>query len=105
MLILEINSRLVVHDSIIEGFLAVVDGMLYLVLDGYTYVTKAAIAFCLVIFLGLHGSTQWYNYVYSENELNRFLIKIKKARTKKKSIYLNNDHGMLQNGLYLLEHI
>jgi uncharacterized protein YecE (DUF72 family) len=58
-----------------------------------------------ITYVRLHGSTQWYNYVYSEKQLNSFLIKIKKARTKKKAIYLNNDHGMLQNGLYLLQHI
>jgi uncharacterized protein YecE (DUF72 family) len=57
------------------------------------------------LYLRLHGSTQWYNYVYSEKELNGFLTKIKKARSKKKAIFLNNDHGMLQNGLYLLENI
>lgn len=83
-------------------------------------VKEAEIAFCSVdapllptslinlheiSYLRLHGSTHWYNYVYSEKELNRFLTKIKKARAKKKAIYLNNDHGMLQNGLYFIEHI
>jgi hypothetical protein len=28
---------------------------------------------------------------------------VKKLDADKKAIYLNNDHGMLKNGLYLLE--
>src|SRR5207249_3603172 len=53
-------------------------------------------------YLRLHGSTQWYNYLYSEGELDKIIKKIKKAKSKKKAIYLNNDHGMLKNGLYLI---
>ena len=53
-------------------------------------------------YLRLHGSTRWYNYLYSKNELDKIIKEIKKAKSKKKAIYLNNDHGMLRNGLYLL---
>jgi hypothetical protein len=28
---------------------------------------------------------------------------VKKLNANKKAIYLNNDHGMLENGLYLLK--
>lgn len=56
-------------------------------------------------YLRLHGTTDWYNYFYSEEELNKILTRIKRAKTERKAIYLNNDHGMLQNGLYLLNHI
>jgi uncharacterized protein YecE (DUF72 family) len=56
-------------------------------------------------YLRLHGTTQWYNYLYSEKELYRFVSKIKNADSKKKAIYLNNDHGMLPNGLYLLRKV
>ncbi len=31
--------------------------------------------------------------------------KIKKAEVSKKAIFLNNDHGMLSNGMYLLNEI
>jgi uncharacterized protein YecE (DUF72 family) len=55
--------------------------------------------------LRLHGSTDWYNYLYSEKELNKILKKIKKVKTKRKAIYLNNDHGMLKNGRYLLNNL
>lgn len=57
------------------------------------------------LYLRLHGSTEWYNYLYSEKELNKILKKIKRAKTTRKAIYLNNDHGMLQNGHYLLNNL
>jgi uncharacterized protein YecE (DUF72 family) len=56
-------------------------------------------------YLRLHGSTEWYNYVYTKRELDKLIDKIRKAQTKRNAIYLNNDHGMLQNGLYLLQKI
>lgn len=56
-----------------------------------------------VIYLRLHGSKDWYNYIYSEKELDRILSEIKKLSADKKVIYLNNDHGMLENGRYLLK--
>jgi uncharacterized protein YecE (DUF72 family) len=57
------------------------------------------------VYLRLHGSKEWYNYIYSEKELDNILSMIKKLKADKKMIYLNNDHGMLQNGLYLLKHV
>jgi len=51
----------------------------------------------------LHGINEWYNYVYSEKELDKILTKIKRGKSKRRAIYLNNDHGMLQNGFYLLK--
>ena len=81
-------------------------------------ITKIGVVFCSVdapclpneiittnnaVYLRLHGSKEWYNYLYSEKELDKILRKIKKSKAKKKAIYLNNDHGMLKNGLYLLQ--
>lgn len=57
------------------------------------------------VYLRLHGSKEWYNYVYSEKELENILLRIKKLKADKKMMYLNNDHGMLENGLYLLKHV
>ena len=53
------------------------------------------------VYLRLHGSKEWYNYIYSEKELDNILSRFKKLKADKKMIYLNNDHGMLQNGRYL----
>ena len=57
------------------------------------------------IYLRLHGSKSWYNYLYSEKELKRIIDKLEKKSGNKKAIYLNNDHGMLPNGKYLLDHL
>lgn len=54
-------------------------------------------------YLRLHGSNEWYNYVYSKKELDQLVSKIRKTGTNKNAVYLNNDHGMLKNGLYLLQ--
>ena len=57
------------------------------------------------LYLRLHGSTKWYSSIYSEKELDHTLEKIKELNVGKSAIYLNNDHGMLINGLYLLKNI
>lgn len=57
------------------------------------------------VYLRLHGSKEWYNYIYSEKELDNILSRFKKLKADKKMIYLDNDHGMLQNGRYLLKHV
>lgn len=57
------------------------------------------------LYLRLHGSTKWYSSVYSEKELDDTIEKIKELNVDKSAIYLNNDHGMLINGLYLLKNI
>ena len=57
------------------------------------------------VYLRLHGSKEWYNYIYSKKELDNILSRFKKLKADKKMIYLNNDHGMLQNGRYLLKHV
>jgi len=55
------------------------------------------------VYLRIHGYKKWYQYIYSKTELDTILTTIKKLNADKKAIYLNNDHGMLENGLYLLK--
>ena len=54
-------------------------------------------------YLRVHGYKKWYSYIYSRAELDRIISSVKKLNADKKAIYLNNDHGMLENGLYLLK--
>jgi uncharacterized protein YecE (DUF72 family) len=54
------------------------------------------------IYLRIHGYKEWYRYIYPQSELDEILNSVMKLKAEKKAIYLNNDHGMLQNGLYLL---
>jgi len=55
------------------------------------------------VYLRIHGYKEWYRYIYSQKELDIILASIKNLNADKKAIYLNNDHGMLENGLYLLK--
>jgi uncharacterized protein YecE (DUF72 family) len=55
--------------------------------------------------LRLHGSKTWYNYLYTEQELTKIVSDIKAVEARKKAVYLNNDHGMLKNGLYLMKQL
>jgi uncharacterized protein YecE (DUF72 family) len=57
------------------------------------------------VYLRMHGSKEWYNSTYSEKELDSILSQLKKANAERKVIYLNNDHGMLKNGQYILRHL
>ena len=81
-------------------------------------IERAGIAFCSVdapglpneiiaineaIYLRLHGTKTWYNYLYPEEKLKEIVSDMLGKQAQKKAIYLNNDHGMLQNGLYLLK--
>jgi uncharacterized protein YecE (DUF72 family) len=58
-----------------------------------------------VVYLRLHGSETWYAYVYPEEALKEIMSRIRAIRAHKKAIYLNNDHGMLTNGLFLMEYL
>lgn len=58
-----------------------------------------------VMYLRVHGYKKWYSHIYSQTELDTMISSIKKLNAYKKAIYLNNDHGMLENGLYLLKHL
>ena len=58
-----------------------------------------------VLYLRLHGSEAWYNHVYSEEALNKIASQVISSKAYKKAIYLNNDHGMLTNGLFLIKRL
>jgi len=57
------------------------------------------------LYLRLHGRETWYAYIYSEHELKEIIETIKKLDARKKYIYLNNDHGMLPNGKFIISQI
>jgi uncharacterized protein YecE (DUF72 family) len=81
-------------------------------------IEKAGIVFCSVdapslpneiittsdaIYLRLHGTKTWYNYLYPEERLKEIVSDMLGKQAQKKAIYLNNDHGMLENGLFLMK--
>jgi len=57
------------------------------------------------LYLRLHGRETWYAYVYSERELKEMVETIRKHDARKKYIYLNNDHGMLPNGKFIMSYV
>ncbi len=58
-----------------------------------------------VIYLRLHGRYRWYSYLYQEDELNDIINRIYALNPRELAIYLNNDYGMLTNGIYLLNRL
>jgi uncharacterized protein YecE (DUF72 family) len=81
-------------------------------------IERAGIAFCSVdaprlpneiitisdaIYLRLHGTKTWYNYLYPKERLKEIVSDMIAMGAQKKAIYLNNDHGMLPNGLFLMK--
>ena len=57
------------------------------------------------LYLRLHGRETWYAYVYSEHELEEIIRTIKKLDACKEYIYLNNNHGMLLNGKFIMSQV
>jgi uncharacterized protein YecE (DUF72 family) len=55
------------------------------------------------LYLRVHGYKKWYSHIYSQAELDTMISSVMKLNANKKAIFLNNDHGMLENGLYLLK--
>jgi len=66
-------------------------------------VPNAIIALNNAIYLTLHGTKTWYNYLYPEQKLREIVSTMTSTQAQKKAIYLNNDHGMLHNGLFLMK--
>lgn len=64
---------------------------------------KNILNFNNTVYLRLHGSRNWYNYVYSKKELKNFIKNLQNISGSRKAVYLNNDHGMLPNGKFLIE--
>jgi uncharacterized protein YecE (DUF72 family) len=55
-----------------------------------------------VVYLRLHGRRSWYSSVYTETELGEIWGRIVAAEAHRAYVFLNNDHGMLPNGKYLM---
>jgi uncharacterized protein YecE (DUF72 family) len=66
---------------------------------------NAIIALNDAIYLRLHGTKTWYNSLYPEQKLREIVSAMTSTQAQKKAIYLNNDHGMLFNGLFLMKNL
>jgi uncharacterized protein YecE (DUF72 family) len=52
------------------------------------------------VYLRLHGAKSWYNYLCPVERLKEIVSNMTSIEEEKKAIYLNNDYGMLVNGLF-----
>jgi len=50
----------------------------------------------------MHGRTEWYAHLYSDEELEEVRRKILKAKPKKAYVFFNNNHAMLVNSRKML---
>jgi uncharacterized protein YecE (DUF72 family) len=50
----------------------------------------------------MHGRTEWYAHVYSDEELEEVAEKIISVKPKKAYVFFNNNHGMLVNSRRML---
>ncbi|MBP1448494.1 MAG: DUF72 domain-containing protein [Thermoproteus sp.] len=55
-----------------------------------------------VVYLRMHGRSQWYLYEYSEAELKEVAQTIKRLEPRDVYVFFNNDHWMLENGRVML---
>jgi uncharacterized protein YecE (DUF72 family) len=58
-----------------------------------------------VVYLRLHGRKTWYSWIYTEEELKEIVVDIHSANAARKYVFLNNDHGMLPNGNFLMKEL
>ncbi|MGC8607632.1 MAG: DUF72 domain-containing protein [Vulcanisaeta sp.] len=56
-----------------------------------------------IVYLRLHGRTDWYMYDYGEDELRDLAIKAVSLNPNAIYVFFNNDHWMLENARKMLE--
>jgi len=55
-----------------------------------------------IIYERIHGRTEWYSHVYSDDELKEIKEIISIGNPERVYVFFNNDHGMLENGRNML---
>ncbi|TGC07511.1 DUF72 domain-containing protein [Methanolobus halotolerans] len=55
------------------------------------------------LYLRMHGREEWYQYDYSEQELNEISAHISKTGPERINVYFNNNHNMLNNARRMLD--
>lgn len=56
-----------------------------------------------LVYLRMHGRTEWYNHLYSDEELREVATNILNSKPDKVYVFFNNDHGMLINSKKMLD--
>ena len=75
-------------------------GITLVSVDAPFYTNLPRKIFCIngIVYLRMHGRTEWYSHYYTKEELKEVKEKIDESRAKKVYIYFNNNHAMLENG-------
>jgi len=55
-----------------------------------------------LVYERMHGRTEWYSHLYSDEELKEVVKKILGVKPKKAYVFFNNDHAMLVNSRRML---
>ncbi len=55
-----------------------------------------------IVYLRLHGRSDWYSHNYTINELNEIVNMIANLKPEKVYVFFNNDHWMLDNARMML---
>ncbi len=55
-----------------------------------------------LVYLRMHGRSEWYAHYYTDEELREVAERIFKANAKKAYVYFNNNHAMLENARRML---
>jgi uncharacterized protein YecE (DUF72 family) len=50
----------------------------------------------------MHGRTEWYAHLYSDEELKGVAERILRVKPEKAYVFVNNDHAMLENSRRML---
>ncbi|MCW1301399.1 MAG: DUF72 domain-containing protein [Candidatus Nanoarchaeia archaeon] len=74
-----------------------VDAPIYTELPREIYCTNG------IVYLRMHGRTDWYMHDYSDKELKEVAKKLAKSGAKKIYVFFNNDHAMLTNAQAMLK--
>ncbi|MEM4622238.1 MAG: DUF72 domain-containing protein [Sulfolobales archaeon] len=56
-----------------------------------------------VVYIRLHGRTEWYSYEYSLDELKEIATKIAEVSPRRVYVFFNNDYWMLDNARTMLK--
>jgi len=56
-----------------------------------------------IVYLRMHGRSEWYSHYYTDEELKRIKEKIEKVKPKKVYVYFNNDTNMRENAVRMLK--
>jgi uncharacterized protein YecE (DUF72 family) len=56
-----------------------------------------------LVYVRMHGRTEWYSHYYSDEELREVAEKILRSEAEKAYVFFNNDHAMLENARRMAE--